>query len=298
MYTFRQYASDDSFTNLTAIPSWVKKFQVTLAFAIDYNGDKSSQDGNFMPYWDTNKVTPSVIAQFKQAQKSFQIEVLVSIGDRNNKYPFAIGASQKQSWVNNATNSLKKIIKDYNMDGIDVYYEDIKSEGEVFVDSIGQLITNLKNEKVISVASIAPTSPLNTNFYFPLHQKYGNFIDTVVYQCFTETNRIGSIGDLMNLFDTLRGSYPRQKLLAGYSTISKDWATVSPPLYFFAVTQLLFMRKLEGTAIWVISDSSTREVTTTTSDSVTSFPKDWILELMSFTFNQPSKEASSTLHIE
>ncbi|XP_057419145.1 ruBisCO-associated protein-like [Lotus japonicus] len=244
MTIFRQYTRDASFTKVTELPFEVDKFQVALLFAIDSNcNGPSPPDGNFTPSWDTNKVTPNVISTFKAKELPFQVEFLVCIGDQDEKYSFATNASQRDLWVRNATSSLKKIIDDYHLDGIDVYHEHI-NQGSDFVDCIGTVMQNLKQIMNISTASISPTAPLNTEFYIPLFNKYQNFIDTVVYQCYTETQPIKEAERLVSLYEDIGQSYPKQKLLAGQSTLSKDWGSVPPNVFYIASLSLLEKQKI------------------------------------------------------
>ncbi|CAD5163225.1 unnamed protein product, partial [Musa acuminata subsp. malaccensis] len=53
--------------------------------------------------------------------------------------------------------SLTSIIRDYNLDSIDIDYEHFQFDVDTFAECIGQLLTTLKkNNRVISIASIAP----------------------------------------------------------------------------------------------------------------------------------------------
>ncbi|TKY63750.1 RuBisCO-associated protein [Spatholobus suberectus] len=263
----REYTSDDSFTKFDiprSASASVKEFQVALTFARDYDG-KNSTKGKFIPYWDTVKVTPEVIAHFKTKYPS--AKVLVSIGNDKGQFPFQIDEPHLAAWVSNATESLTGIIKDYKLDGIDVYYEDIvASSPAIFVYCIGELIKNLKEHKVITEASISPNAATHDNYYKPLYLDYQDYIDTVVFQLFTA----GSVEKVLNIAD----QYPPNKLLLGYSGIPEDWAIVSPPVFFVVLFVLLIWGKINGASLKV------------TTCSIAYFPPKWILDLLSF-FSNP-----------
>ncbi|TKY63739.1 RuBisCO-associated protein [Spatholobus suberectus] len=91
----------------------------------DYDGINSTK-GKFIPYWDTAKVTPEVITNFKKGYGA--VNALVSIGNNNSQFPFKIGPGMgRDAWIADATVSLTGIVRDYHLDGIDVNYEDFGS---------------------------------------------------------------------------------------------------------------------------------------------------------------------------
>ncbi|GLJ06102.1 hypothetical protein SUGI_0031860 [Cryptomeria japonica] len=72
------------------------------------------------------------------------------------------------SWVQNAVSTLTQIMNEYHLDGIDIDYEHFDySDPNTFTECIGQLIVQLKQKKVISMASIAPygdEGPLRSHY--------------------------------------------------------------------------------------------------------------------------------------
>lgn len=259
---FREYTNDDSFTKLTDIPKDVSEIQVALTFARDYDGVGSTQ-GKFIPYWDTAIVNPDVIANFKSKYPS--AKVLVSIGNNKRHFPFKIDEDRVTAWINAATESLTRIIKEYNLDGIDVYYEDIEvSNPAIFVHCIGELIKTLKLNKVITRASISPNIEINDNFYRSLHQNFEDHIDYVNLFLSVVENLTGNTNQeevLEKLKPTLN-QYPPIKRLLGYSSIP-------PPPIFFVVSKILLSHSfINGISLKV------------TSFSITYFPPQWILDLL------------------
>ncbi|XP_057821518.2 chitinase 1-like [Cryptomeria japonica] len=108
-----------------------------LAFAIDYSWSGSSP---------TNRKC-----------KHKKVRVALSLGgDSVGKTHVQLKPLSVSSWVKNAVSSLTKIIKQYHLDGIDIDYEhfDVSDPG-TFAVRIGQLITQLKQKKVITLASIS-----------------------------------------------------------------------------------------------------------------------------------------------
>eukprot|EP01018_Ginkgo_biloba_P020755 Gb_07286 [translate_table: standard] len=112
------------------------------------------------------------------------VKVAVSIGgDSVGNAKAQFQPSSVSSWVNNAVSSLTEIIQNYHLDGLDIDYEHFQSQPDVFADCIGQLITTLKQNNVISVASIAPFDDDQVqSHYQALWNKYGNLIDYVNFQ--------------------------------------------------------------------------------------------------------------------
>ncbi|GLJ06094.1 hypothetical protein SUGI_0031730 [Cryptomeria japonica] len=82
----------------------------------------------------------------------------------------------------NAVSTLSQIITGYHLDGIDIDYEHFDhSDPNTFAECIGKLIVQLKQKKVMSMASIAPyedEGPVQSH-YKALWRKCGRFIDYV-----------------------------------------------------------------------------------------------------------------------
>ena len=64
--------------------------------------------------------------------------------------------SSIDSSVSNVVSSLTQINRQYNSDGIDIDYEHFNADPDTFAECIRQLLATLKNNGVISFASIAP----------------------------------------------------------------------------------------------------------------------------------------------
>ncbi|KAG5060729.1 hypothetical protein AAZX31_01G130400 [Glycine max] len=270
---FREFTSDDSFLN-QVIPENITEFQVTLSLARDYDGNNST-NGKFIPYWDTEKVTPEVIKKFKKKYEptALRVKVLVSIGNKNKQFPFTIGSdSNSEAWVSEATASLKSIIKTYNLDGIDVSYEDIAANEADFVNSVGGLVRNLKQNKLITVASFATSADAaNNKFYNLLYAEYATFFDTVVFLSWVgfTPSRANPVASLEEKILAVANEYKAVKaFLVAYSTVAEDWANFSPPIFFITLHGLLGNSAVKGASIKVISDATA------------SFPAKWIPEIL------------------
>lgn len=250
---FRQYTFDDSFEQVFISSKFLREYQIALTFATDYDQNNLPTNGIFRVNWDTTKVTPESITHFKKQHPEVNIKVYISIGNRGTTFPFS--PQNNKSWILNATKSLTNIIKnnkDYNLqvDGIDVLYENIEASPVDFVECIGQLIKNLKENGVIKEASISPSFALNNDFYFLLYRAYSNQIDWVDYQFQNEVVPVFAPNKLVELYDELvLEFYPRKKLFAGYSAENEDWATLSPIVFFLGGMNILKKRKGPGISI-------------------------------------------------
>lgn len=119
-----------------------------------------------------------------------------------------------EAWISNAFSSLKSIATTYHLDGIDIDYENFpKHNSSSFAYCMGQLITLLKNQSVISVATIAPfytTVPP----YIDLFSKYGAVIDYVNYQFYTD--KVKNPGGYLKAFALRAKQFDREKVLPSY----------------------------------------------------------------------------------
>nr|GEY02952.1 chitinase 2-like [Tanacetum cinerariifolium] len=207
-----------------------------LAFAIDYTSDNhpSPTNGRFNVFWETNHLGPSQIASVKD--KHSNVKVAVSLGGNsvvsdNNKVYFS--PKSINSWVKNAVSSLTSMIKQYNLDGVDIDYENFHSHDEdTFAECIGQLLTTLKKTRTIKFASIAPyeDDELVNSHYLALWKKYGHVIDYVNFQFYAYDKL--SVSKFVNHFDHLHSSsYAGGQLLASF--ISKGITGLPPNDGFF-----------------------------------------------------------------
>ncbi|XP_004487051.1 ruBisCO-associated protein-like [Cicer arietinum] len=248
---FRQYTFDDSFEQVFISNKFLKEYQIALTFATDYDKDNIPTNGIFRPTWDTTKITLETITNFKTEHPEVNVKVYISIGNRGTQLPFS--PQNNKSWILNATESLTNIIKNiYNsqIDGIDVLYEHIEASSVDFVECIGQLIKNLKDNGVIKEASISPSFGLNKEYYFFLYSSYFYLIDWIDYQFQNEVEPVFAPNKLMEIYDELvLKFYPRKKLFAGYSAENEDWATLSPIVFFLGGMNILKKRKGPGISI-------------------------------------------------
>ncbi|KAD4386081.1 hypothetical protein R6Q59_009629 [Mikania micrantha] len=162
-------------------------FHFILSFAIDADASGTPQNGNFKPYWSPT-LTADAVAAVKS--KHTNVKALASLSG------WSLGSTtlrwytpeNNQIWIANAFKSLKSIIETYHLDGIDVDYENFPKHNESFSYCIGELITYLKNQSVISVATISPYR-LTTIPYIQLFDAYGDVIDYVNHQFYTDKVR-------------------------------------------------------------------------------------------------------------
>ncbi|KAJ6888984.1 hypothetical protein NC652_029930 [Populus alba x Populus x berolinensis] len=138
-HLFREYIGAEfnnvRFTDVPVNPN--VDFHFILSFAIDYDTSSSPSPTN-------------------EKQHS-NVKVALSLGGDSvaNDHAY-FNPSSVDSWVSNAVSSLTRIIQQYNLDGIDIDYEHFQADPDTFTECIGQLITALKRNGVISFASIAP----------------------------------------------------------------------------------------------------------------------------------------------
>ncbi|XP_028792036.1 ruBisCO-associated protein-like [Neltuma alba] len=252
---YRVYAS--TLSSIEKLPFAVleKEIHIVLAFARDYDGGGKYQTGTFYPYFDTSKLTPQAIQNIRDKATSTSVKFFLSIGGRNPKFPFAVTSAAETAWIQAATKSLREIIQNYQIDGIDVYYEHINPDAEhQFASSIQKVIGSLKRGHTITTASITVPAPLSQN-YHDLYKINNAVFDYVVYQSHTETSPICTFEALGGVFDRLVSTYgyPKNKILAGHSDVLPgDWTTVPLPIFLGAVPQLLG-KGLFGISKWIVT---------------------------------------------
>ena len=250
---FRQYTFDDSFEQVFVSNKFLKEYQIALTFATDYDDDDRPTNGIFRPTWDLQKVTPEAIERFKEKARSMDVDVkvFISIGNRGTHQPFK--SLDNNTWIANATESLAHLVQseelNLHVDGIDVLYEEIDASPGDFIQCVGTLIRNLKENGVITEASISPTFNLNTEFYSRLYSSVPFFVDFVDYQFQKEVNFVMNPSVLLQRYNELTKVYPRRKLLAGYSAENEDWATLSPIVFFLGGMDILKKRRAPGISI-------------------------------------------------
>ncbi|XP_062172285.1 chitinase 2-like [Alnus glutinosa] len=231
------------------------EFHFILSFAIDYDtsGSPSPTNGKFNIFWDSNNLSPSQVSSIKNTHSN--VKVALSLGGDSVGNGFAFfSPSSVDSWVSNAVSSLTMIIKQFHLDGIDIDYEHFKADPNTFAECIGRLITTLKQNKVISFASIAPFDDDQVqSHYLALWRKYGNQIDYVNFQ-FYAYDKGTSVSQFINFFNTQSSNYNGGKVLASF--ISDGSGGLSPENGFFtACNSLKNQQKLNGIFVWSADDS-------------------------------------------
>lgn len=58
--------------------------------------------------------------------------------------------------ISNTISSITKIAREYDLDGIDIDYEHFDAETNTFAECIDRLFSHLKEQKIVSIASITP----------------------------------------------------------------------------------------------------------------------------------------------
>ncbi|XP_024965306.1 chitinase 2-like [Cynara cardunculus var. scolymus] len=256
---FREYigAESDS-VKLSDVPINPKvEVHFILAFAIDYTPDNhpSPTNGKFNVFWKTNNLGPTEIASVKAKNPNVKVAVSLggdSVNGRNKVY---FSPKSIHSWVQNAVSSLTSMIKQYNLDGIDIDYEHFRSDEKTFVECIGQLITILKKSQTIKFASIAPyedNGPVQSH-YLALWKKYGHVIDYVNFQFYAYDKL--SVSQFIYHFNHQQdSSYAGSQLLASF--ISKGNLGLPPNDGFFeACRELKRQGKLGGIFVWCADES-------------------------------------------
>ncbi|OIT33556.1 PREDICTED: chitinase 2-like [Nicotiana attenuata] len=229
------------------------EFHFILSFAIDYTSSASPTNGQFNIFWDTDNLTPTSVSSIKTQHPNVKVALSLG-GDSVGGSSVYFNPSSVDSWVSNAVSSLTDIIKQYNLDGIDIDYEHFQADPNTFSECIGRLITTLKNNGVISFASIAPFDDDKVqNHYQALWKSYGHIIDYVNFQ-FYAYDEGTTVSQFMNYFATQRSNYEGGKILASF--ISDGSGGLSPENGFFtACSELKSEGELDGIFVWSADDS-------------------------------------------
>nr|XP_010923493.1 chitinase 2 [Elaeis guineensis] len=231
-------------------------FHFILSFAIDYTTSSNSPtptNGRFNVFWDSVNLSPSQVAAIKQRHGN--VKVALSLGGATvGNQPVYFQPSSIDSWVNNAVDSLTRIIKQYHLNGIDIDYEQFHADPNTFAECIGRLLTRLKNSGVISFASIAPFDDAQVqSHYLALWRKYGRVIDYVNFQ-FYAYDASTTVSQFLSHFAQQSSNYNGGKILVSFTTGAGGG--LSPQNGFFrACNTLKKQGKLHGIFIWSADDS-------------------------------------------
>lgn len=147
-------------------------FHFILGFAIDADPSGQTQNGTFSPYW-VDTLTPASVAAIKAKHSNVKALASLSGWSRGQKVIRWYDPVEPQIWISNAFSSLQSIAIKYHLDGIDIDYENLPKHNSTFAYCIGELITMLKNQSAISIATIAPfyTTAIP---YIELFKNYGS----------------------------------------------------------------------------------------------------------------------------
>ncbi|KAL3504364.1 hypothetical protein ACH5RR_034205 [Cinchona calisaya] len=255
---FREYIGSQ-FKNVkfsdVPIPSNIE-FHFILSFAIDYTASLSSPsptNGKFNIFWDTNNLNPDEISAIKAMYPN--VRVALSLGgavvEGQDVY---FQASSINSWISNAVSSLTNIIKQYNLDGIDIDYEQFQADPDTFAQCIGGLVSTLKQNGLISFASIAPFDNADVqSHYQALWKSHGELIDYVNFQ-FYAYDKGTTVSQFIDHFTEQTENYNGGKILASF--ISDGSGGLSPENGFFTACARLKSRgQLGGIFVWTADDS-------------------------------------------
>ncbi|KAG1347694.1 chitinase 2-like [Cocos nucifera] len=230
------------------------EFHYILSFAIDYTTDSPTPtNGRFNVFWDSDNLSPSKVAAIKQSHGNVKIALSLG-GDSVGSGSAYFQPSSIDSWVSNAVSSLTRIIEQYNLDGIDIDYEHFHADPDTFAECIGQLVTRLKNNGVISFASIAPYDDDEVqSHYLGLWSKYGHVIDYVNFQFYAYDSST-TVSQFLSYFARQSSKYNGGKVLASFATDGSGG--LSPENGFFrACNTLRKQGKLHGIFVWSADDS-------------------------------------------
>lgn len=233
------------------------EFHYILSFAIDYTTESSSPsptNGKFNVFWDTDNLSPGQVAAIKSKHSNVRVALSLggdSVGDGE---PANFNPSSPESWISNAVSSLTKIIQDYNLDGIDIDYEHFKADPSTFAHCIGELISTLKKNGVVSFASIAPFDDDEVqSHYMALWRSYGHLIDYVNFQ-FYAYDEGTTVEQFLRYFEEQSSNYGGGKVLPSF--ISDGSGGLAPDGGFFtACSRLKSEGKLYGIFVWCADDS-------------------------------------------
>ncbi|XP_051131214.1 chitinase 2-like [Andrographis paniculata] len=231
------------------------EFHFILSFAIDYTSSSSASptNGKFNIFWDTDNLTPDDVSAIKRQHSN--VKVALSLGGDSVGDGFAyFNPSSIDSWVSNAVSSLTNIIQEYNLDGIDIDYEHFQADPKTFAECVGRLISTLKNNGVISFASIAPFDDDQVqSHYMALWKGYGHLIDYVNFQ-FYAYDKGTSVSEFLDYFATQSSNYAGGKVLPSF--ISDGSGGLGPENGFFtACSKLKSDGNLHGIFVWSADDS-------------------------------------------
>ncbi|GFY87522.1 hypothetical protein Acr_05g0011610 [Actinidia rufa] len=187
-------------------------FHFIISFAIDADPSGNPQNGTFSPYW-VPSLTPDSVAAIKASNPNIKALASLSGWSLGDKVLSWYNPVDPQLWISNAFTSLKSLATTYQLDGIDIDYENFPKHNESFAYCIGELITLLKNQSVISIATIAPFHT-TTIPYLDLFNRYGGVIDYVNHQFYTD--KVKTPRGYLEAFRLRASQFDKDKVLPSY----------------------------------------------------------------------------------
>ena len=187
-------------------------FHFILGFAIDADESGNPQNGIFSPYW-ASTLTPDSVSDIKAKHPNVKALASLSGWSLGEKVLRWYDPKDPDLWISNAFTSLKSLILTFHLDGIDIDYENFPKHNSTFAYCIGELISMLKNESFITVATIAPFSTRSAP-YIELCDGYGDMIDYVNYQFYTDKVRTPEL--YLEAFKHRAEQFDQDKLLPSY----------------------------------------------------------------------------------
>ncbi|GAA0147246.1 hypothetical protein Leryth_001999 [Lithospermum erythrorhizon] len=187
-------------------------FHFILGFAIDSDAKGTSQNGKFSTYW-ASTITRDSISTLKSQHPNVKVLASLSGWSMGTKVLHWYAPQNQELWISNAVSSLQTIIQTYHLDGLDIDYEKFDNSNQTFAYCIGEVISRLKNQNAISVATIAPF--YNTTLpYIDLYKRYGNVIDYVNHQFYTD--KVKTPNTYFQDFELRAKQFQVEKVLPSY----------------------------------------------------------------------------------
>ncbi|KAL6011157.1 hypothetical protein ACLOJK_001601 [Asimina triloba] len=254
---FREYIGAEfnnvRFSDVPINPS--VDFHFILSFALDYTTNSPSPtNGKFNTFWDSDNLSPSQVGSIKANHANVKVGLSLGGDSVGSGYAY-FDPSSVDSWVSNAVSSLTQIIKTYGLDGIDIDYEHFKADPNTFAECIGQLVTTLKGNGVISFASIAPFDDDDVqSHYLALWKKYGHVVDYVNFQ-FYAYDQGTTVSQFLDYFNTQSSNYAGSKVLVSFSTETSAGGLSPQDGFFKACSRLKNQGNLHGIFVWSADDS-------------------------------------------
>ncbi|CAK9184827.1 unnamed protein product [Ilex paraguariensis] len=231
-------------------------FHFILSFAIDYTNSSPPEptNGFFNVFWDSENLNPSRVSSIKAENPNVKVAMSLAGDSVDGHHYVFFNATTIDSWVTNAIDSITNIVREYNLDGIDIDYEHFNADPDTFAECIGQLLYNLKQNGIVSFTSIAPYEDDSIQpHYLALWRKYGHLIDYVNFQFYAYDNGT-TISQFLGYFETQSSNYNGSTILVSFGTDGSGG--LSPENGFFeACSMLKDDDKLQGIFIWSADDS-------------------------------------------